>query len=273
MKIHRLASLCTFFAATLLYLANAPGAVYNGNGMATGGGAVAYGSLSLTDNGSTVFGTFNKGPSSFQLNLIIYIDSVSGGFTDTTHFSDSTDDLTKAVSGFAPPSARAAAYFASGFTADYAIALGVNGPNRGSLYHLVAGGDGSMEFIKSVNLNPNNNLNFSTYTFSFNWTDIGLPKGPSNFFKFQSTYDGIAGGAYRELESFESLTGTRGYNTVTFGNYSTYGVDPVPEMTPGALAIFGGIFVGARLVMRGRGKKKAECGMQNTGQRGEDRAS
>jgi hypothetical protein len=264
MKNHHLASVCTFIVAALLFLAKASGAVYNGNGMVTGGGVVGNGSLSLTDNGTTVSGIFYPGYPSFQLNLIIYIDCVSGGFANTTQFSDSSDALTTAVSGYyAPASARATANFASGFTADYAIALGVNGPNRGNLYHLVAGGNGSMELIKSVNLNPNNKLNASSYTFSFNWSDIGLPNSPSNFFKFQSTYDGNYGSAYRELESFESLTGTRGYGTVTFGNYNTYGVDPVPEMTTGALAIFGGIFVGTRLVMRGRGKKKAECGTQN----------
>lgn len=240
---------CLLFA--LLLHTEMSAAVYYGNGNPTGGGAVANGRLNLTDNGTTVSGTFYKGSGSFSLNLILYIDSVSGGFANTSQFSDSADALRTAVSGYyAPASARATANFANGFMADYAIALGVNGPNKGNLYHLVPGGNGSMEFIKSVNLNPNNNLNASQYTFSFSLADIGLPAGSGNFFRFQSTYDGIAGGAYRELESFESLTGTRGYGTITFGNYNTYGVDPVPEVTTGALAIFGGIVLTARFVIR-----------------------
>jgi hypothetical protein len=189
----------------------------------------------------------------------LYIDSVSGGFGNTTEFSDSNDALRTAVSGYyAAGSSRATANFAPGFTADYAIALGVNGPNKGNLYHLVAGGNGSMELIRSVNLSPYNTLNASTYTFSFSLADIGLPAGSGNFFRMESSYVGIAGGAYRELESFESLTGTRGYGTVTFGNYDTYGVDPVPEMTTGSLAIFGGIIVGARFVMRGRARGRTK---------------
>ena len=242
----------------LLFLTKGSSAVYYGNGNATGGGTVANGRLSLTDNGTTVSGTFYRGPASFALNLVIYIDSDSGGFANTSQFFDSGDALRTAVSGYYERnSARALADFAPGFTADYAIALGVNGPNKGNLYHLGAGGNGSMELVRSVNLYPYNTLNASSYTFSFNLADIGLPAGSGNFFKMESSYVGISGGAYRELESFESLTGDRGYGTVTFGNYNTYGVDPVPEMTTGALAIFGAIFVGARIIARDRaGKRK-----------------
>src|SRR5262245_24575478 len=180
----------------LLSLTKAHCAVYYGNGNTSGGGAVGTGRLSLTDNGTTVSGTFYRGTGSFQLNLVLYIDSVSGGFADTTQFSDSGDALRTAVSGYyAPASARATANFASGFTADYAIALGVNGPNKGNLYHLVAGGNGSMELIRSVNLYPYNNLNASSYTFSFSLADIGLPAGSGNFFKIESSDVSITGGA------------------------------------------------------------------------------
>src|SRR5690349_22408106 len=76
-------------------------AVYYGNANTSGGGAVGNGRLSLTDNGTTVSGTFYRGTgSSFSLNLVLYIDSVSGGFTDTTQFSDSADALRTAVSGY-----------------------------------------------------------------------------------------------------------------------------------------------------------------------------
>jgi hypothetical protein len=254
MKTYHLSGI--WILLVLLPLTQAPCAVYYGNGNTSGGGAVGNGRLSLTDNGTTVSGTFYKGPGSFSMNLILYIDSVSGGFTDTTQFADSGDALRTAVSGYSPAPARATAYFAPGFTADYAIAIGVNGPNKGNLYHLVAGGNGSMEFIRSVNLFPYNSLNASSYTFNFSLTDIGLPTGSGNFFKIESTYIGSA--AYRELESFESLTGTRGFGTVNFGNYDTYGVDPVPEMTTGSLAIFGGLIVGGKLMISARKRNHAE---------------
>ncbi|HTL54115.1 MAG TPA: hypothetical protein VL361_00495 [Candidatus Limnocylindrales bacterium] len=242
-----------FLIASVLPPVNSFGAVYYGNGATTGGGAVGNGRLSLSDNGSTVSGTFYRGNGSFSLNLVLYIDSVSGGFADTTQFADNSDALRTAVSGYyigGTGPLRSTAYFASGFQADYAIALGVNGPNKGNLYHLMPGAEGSLEFIKSVNLTPNNTLNASSYSFNFSLADIGLPAGSGNYFRFQSTYVGIGGGAYRELESFESLGGTRGYSSVWFTNYNTYGVDPVPEASTSALAIFGGLLIAGRLTMR-----------------------
>ena len=227
-------------------------AVYYGNGSTSGGGAVGTGSLSLLQNGSTVNGVFTRGSGSFSLNLVLYIDSVSGGFADTRQFSDASDGLRAAVSGYyvgGSGALRSTAYFASGFTADYAIALGVNGPNKGNLYHLAPGGDGSLEFIRSVSLNPYNNLNSASYSFNFNLADIGLPSGSGNYFRFQSSYVGIGGGAYRELESFESLGGDRGYGTVWFTNFNSYGVDPVPEASTTALAVFGGILIVGRFVI------------------------
>jgi hypothetical protein len=228
---------------------------YPGNGGA--GGTVANGNLVLQDNGSTVFGTFNKAPGmTFQLDLVIFIDSVAGGFADTTSFKDNSSPATIAISGFNTSANRGStATFAAGFQADYAIILGVNPPNNGNdLYHLNAGGDGSFEKITSVNLNPNNNLNYPSYTFSFTWASIGIKPGDPHFFKFESTYIDCSGS--RTLESFEPLTGTRNFGSVTFGAYDTYGVAPVPEMTTGALAIFGGLFVGQRLIRRARETKK-----------------
>jgi len=228
---------------------------YPGNGGA--GGTVANGNLVLQDNGSTVFGTFNKAPGmSFQLDLVIFIDSVAGGFSDTTSFSDNASPTTIAISGFnATLNQRSTATFAPGFQADYAIVLGVNPPNNGNdLYHLNAGGNGSLERITSVNLNPNNNLNYPSYTFSFSWASIGIKAGDPHFFTFESTY--IQSTGSRTLESFEPLTGTRNFGSVTFGAYDTYGVAPVPEMTTGALAVFGGLFIGQRLMNRRRESKR-----------------
>jgi hypothetical protein len=262
MKNLPIADSWTWIFVICLSLAKAHCAVYYGNGNTSGGGTVGNGRLSLSDNGTTVSGTFYRGPVGFQLNLVLYIDSISGGFADTTQFSDSADALRTSISGYyAPGSSRATANFAPGFTADYAIALGVNGPNKGNLYHLVPGGNGSMELIRSIYLNPNDSPVFSSFSFNFSLADIGLPAGSGNFFKIESSY--IGSGAYRELESFESLTGTRGFGTVNFGNYDTYGVDPVPEMTTGSLAIFGGIIIGVRLLTKARKSKNIEPCLQN----------
>ena len=224
---------------------------YNGNGGS--GSTVSYGNLVLQDNGTTVFGTFNKAPgSSFQLDLVIYIDSVAGGFINNTQFRDNAEPSRVAVSGFNKTLNKGSlATFAPGFQADYAIVLGVNPPNSGNdLFRLNAGGDGSFQSITTVNLNPNNDLNYPSYTFSFTWASIGIKTTDPHFFKFQSTY--IDSTSSRTLESFESVTGTRNFGSVTFGNYNTYGIAPVPEMTTGALALFGCVFVGRRFLCRAR---------------------
>jgi hypothetical protein len=81
--------------------------------------------------------------------------------------------------------------------------------------------------------------NHPTYSFQFDWIDIGLPNSNTNFFKFETTY--ITSNGSRTLQSFEGLTGKDGYDFVTFTNYDTYGVPPVPENTNVALAVFGGL--------------------------------
>src|SRR5207247_5694226 len=75
-------------------------ATYSGNGNSGFGGPIGLGSLTLTDNGTTVSGTVNKGPNGFNDVLVLYIDSVSGGFSDTSGFGDGADALRRAISGF-----------------------------------------------------------------------------------------------------------------------------------------------------------------------------
>jgi hypothetical protein len=225
---------------------------YTGNGLPSDG-AVSGGSLQLTDNGTTVSATFYRGPGSFSENLVLFIDSVAGGFSSTSGFSDTYNPITRNISGVnSDASSRSIAAFASGFTADYAVVVGYNNPN-GGLYQLANGGAESMTRIGNVALNPGDSQNSSSYTFSFGLSDIGLPSGSGNYFKIESSYVNVLGS--RTLQSFESLSGAAGYNPVTFGNYSTYGVDPVPEMSNVALMIFGGMAVAGRLYFHLRRRK------------------
>lgn len=210
--------------------------IYAGNGNTSFGGAVGGGSLSLNDDGTTVSGTFTRGGGEFNDALVIYIDSVSGGFTTTSGFTDSGDGLRRAISGVDGGVNRSTAAFASGFTANYAIALGAHGPNFGGIWGLAEGG--SHSFISSVSLNPNNSVNSASYTFNFTWSQIGLtPNMAGNAFTFQSRY--ISDTGYGSLETFEDLSGSLGYSTVTFSTLDTY-ITTVPEPTHVALGIFGG---------------------------------
>jgi hypothetical protein len=149
------------------------------------------------------------------------------------------------------------ATFASGFAADYAIALGVDNFN-GGVYRLANGGDDSLQRLGDVVLTPHDSQTSGSYTFSFNLSDIGLPSGSGNYFKFESSY--LTGLGSRTLQSFESLSGSAGYGLVTFGDYSTYGVDPVPEPSNVALVIFGGIAVTGGLLSRVRRHLRRDTG-------------
>ena len=248
-----------FFAvglALVFSVAGSRGAIYSGNGDSSFFGAVGHGSLTLTDNGTTVSGTFTRGTGDFLDVLVLFIDSNSGGFSTTSGFTDSGSRLTRAVSGIDGTGNRASADFATGFSADYAIALRPrSAADPDQLFQLV--NSGSHNRVGSVNLSPVGTGSSSTYTFSFNWSDIGLAGGSGASFKFESTYIGDTGS--RSLESFESLTGDVGWNSVLFSTFDTY-VSAVPEMTNPALAIFGGIvlgtgaFRGARRFFSARGQ-------------------
>jgi len=240
-----------FFAVGLgifLLVSHSRGALYLGNGDTSFSGAVGLGSLSLTDNGTVISGTFTRGTGSFLDSLVIFIDSKSGGFSTTSGFTDASTRQARNISGLDGTGNRATATFATGFSADYAIVLANHNSNHGGeLYQVV--NNGTHIDIGSVNLSPIDSGTASSYTFSLNWSDIGLTGAPGVSFKFESTYIGDTG--FRSLESFETLTGDPGWGDVTFGNFHTY-VAPVPETTNVALAVFGAAALGMGLLRRAR---------------------
>src|SRR5258707_10764882 len=129
-------------------------ATYSGNGNSGFGGPIGVGNLTLTDNGTTVSGTVNKGPNGFNDVLVIYVHSQAGGFSDTSGFADGADGLRKAISGFDGGTQRSLLTFATGFSPDYAIALGPASDNFGGMWQLANGGANSLNFVTSVNLSP-----------------------------------------------------------------------------------------------------------------------
>jgi hypothetical protein len=203
---------CSIGAVLLLSLClSAQAATYPGNGNSGFGGPIGLGSLTLTDDGTTVSGTVNKGPNSFNDVLVIYIDSVAGGFADTSGFADGNDGLRKAISGFDGGVNRSLMTFAGGFLPDYAIALGPSSDNFGGLWQLANGGANSLVFVNSVNLSPTGDPNSATYTFSFNLSDLGLVPNSGASFGLFGTYTSNTG--YRSDEALPGNdVGTQGWN-------------------------------------------------------------
>src|SRR5438552_8719316 len=148
---------------------------------AIGSGAVNGGKLSLNNNVNTVSTVFTKGIGSFSDVLVIFIDSGPGGFAGTGGFTDNSDSLQRAISGLnSAGTSRATANFVSGFTADYAIAIG--GDLGARVYQLVNGGS----FVEVRNLHGGfGGVNESSYSFGFDWVDIGLTSGSGNGFTFE----------------------------------------------------------------------------------------
>jgi hypothetical protein len=242
MKTHRLQLpflVACVFCLGLLQHSTAAVYNYSGNGDTSVNGVIGQGSLRLSDSGSTINGTVNLGgssPSAFSGYVVFYMDSRAGGFVDTTSFADNSTANTRTVSGYSDNGLRATAKFAPDFAADYAIVLSKSTSTM-SIYPL-AGGPTLPDPVKSARFN----ISGSTWQFSFDLSDIGTT---DPYFKFQSTCTSSTGSGYRYLESYEPLTGTVGFNTVTFSGCNTFGVPPVPETTNAALAVFGGLVVTA----------------------------
>lgn len=206
---------------------------YPGNGYTGFGGPLGPGSLTLTDNGTTIFGTFNRGTGAHNDTLVIYIDSVSGGLSDTSLLDDGADDLRRAISGFDGGANRSTVIFPSGFQADYAIALHNNTFDFGGLWQLVANpGNNGLPFIASVNLSVGGTTE-PAYTFDFDWSEIGL--GSASSFKFVATYVSNTGYRSNEAigESDADPNNNYGWTTMTFNGYRLY---PVPEPSSVLLA-------------------------------------
>ncbi len=228
----------------------------NGNGNTSFGGAVGTGVLSLSDDGTNVYGTFTLGSGTFNDCLVIYIQAgASSGISSTAGFNDTGDGSRKAISGF-NGTTNSVLTFAPGFSPNYAIALGPTDNNFGGLWFLVNGG--TFPFVDTVNLSPLNNSG-PVYAFSFPASDIGLTPGVSGSFKLFGTY--ISNTGYRSGEAVAgNLTGTPGWQPFTqtsFTNYNfasgvrvtypvTFQVDMSVQITNGTFNPFEGDVVEAR---------------------------
>jgi hypothetical protein len=184
-----------------LTLAAAPtvnAASYPGNGGTSFGGVLRNGTLDITDLADGTL-NFNFQPgASFSRNLVLYIDSQSGGYPNNylMDYSPGSDNQ-RATSGFNETSkVHALMHFAPGFEADYAVALWVRantaGSPSGSLRELIPGSGADagrvlLDTANSVDIGLSGSQTTAA-TFSFNAADIGLVPNSGQSFKFIATY-------------------------------------------------------------------------------------
>ena len=217
--------LFTFFISTLaMSQTNFPG-----NGKSGFGGTVGNGSISVSDNETTVTFVLNRGAGNFTNALVIFIDSKAGGFSTTSGFLDQADGLRKAISGL-DGTKRSALTFPEGFTPDYAIAFD---KDFGGLWTLQNGT--SHTYITSTNLAPTNSETSATYTVTATKADLGITGGVT--FKFLATY--ISNTGYRSNEAVgDMMTGfTEGWVNQTITTFNTYNSPTLPVKLVGFKAV------------------------------------
>lgn len=96
--------------------------VYNGNGNLGFGGGLGNGTLEITDNGvdTITFCLDLASPLSASNDVIIYVDSKAGGYSDTGSFTDTGDAIRVGISNYDGNNPRTTIEFDS-FLPDYAI--------------------------------------------------------------------------------------------------------------------------------------------------------
>lgn len=258
------------FAVAMVSVALSSGALaqvtsnYAGNGNGGFGGTVGQSPSDLQIE-NLADGTLNfswtRGPGEFNDALVLYIDSIPGGFTDTLGFNDQADPLRSAISGASEgttgsdANSRSILSFNTGFEADYAFAANTT---FGGLWTLVSGGDNSLTFTTTTGFGPTGNATAATYTWSFNVADIGLTANSGQSFDFVGTYLN-ASNSFRSDEAFGfSISGGNPGNG-GIGSYpntvagSEYTFQTVPEpATFGLLGMAGAGLAGHILYRRWR---------------------
>lgn len=196
---------------------------YSGNGNGGFGEPVGGSSMTISDDGTVVTITFNKGLGDFNDEMVMYIDSKVGGFASTANFADSDagDKLRRSITGAGifDGGTRSTVNFPSGLEPDYAIAVNTD---FGGLWELVENAD--FPFIIGVG-NPVNTTD-ANFVMTFNKADIGIAPEDNIAFNFVITYmDGFGGnGVFRSNEGYgNGLPGDNpGTDDVTFTSFAIY---------------------------------------------------
>jgi hypothetical protein len=211
-------------------------AIYPGNGQTGFNGGVGNGNVAISDDGTNITLTLNDAVT-LDNDLVIYIDSVPGGFPDTSQFSDNGDGGREAISGYnsGNPS-RTLVTFPSGFDADYALSIE---NSFIGLFQLASGGNNSLNYITGASQSGSDAQ--GAYTVVFPIADLGITAGQS--FNFDGTL--ISESAYRSNETIgpsDAPSGNLGFSgQLDFTGWDTYTTTAVPE--PASIVTLGGMSV------------------------------
>jgi hypothetical protein len=178
-----------------------------------------------SDSAGNIYFGFRRGPGGFNDVAVIYIDSIVGGFADTTTVEDDADGGRAAISGdgAGADANQSEITFGASFRPDYAIAWE---SGFAGLFEIRAGGAGSNLFVQSLG-GANVGTNWEGSILASN---IGLTPGGS--FNYVVTYLN-SGNAFRSDEVMGQTAlggGNVGQNPVTLADeYNTFVTIPEPS--------------------------------------------
>lgn len=231
---------------------------YQGNGNSGFSGFLGKGSVTVSEStaGDITFALATGGPNGPTLNgnlAVFYIDSTTGGFSNTSTFTDTgaTANNTKgsadhiAISGFNTAGQRELVNFAPGFQADYAVAFQ---DGYLDLFSLSSSTPGALTYISG-----NAPSSPGAFTFTFASSAIGLTANQG--FNFVGTL--TAGNAYRSdeaLGSIDAANGNPGFNSaITYANFNTFAPPAAaPEPSGMSSLLMGALVLGGFAVARRR---------------------
>ncbi|WP_035615519.1 hypothetical protein [Haloferula sp. BvORR071] len=236
------------FAALLAGSAHA--ALYLGNGQTGFGGPVGGGSLQITDDGTNLTFTFNRGSGgNFNDTLVFYFDTDPGG---TTAYPSSGEVGSPFVGRRAIVNEFGSGItFGGGFASDFAFSLKASGSESNHLFTTPAGANANtLGFITTAAVTNFGNAAASSYSWSIALSSLGLNPGDS--FNFTTAYLNPNSGSgsdasFRSNEAFVFDYGATnpGFNGATVTGFQTYTTVPEP-----AMAILGSL--GLILLLRRR---------------------
>ena len=216
----------------------------NGNTNTGFGGPVGTGSLSITDNGSLLTFTYNRGTGAFNDFLVIYFDSTAGGAASLptsgeigSPFAGRRAVVNEFGSGMTFPSL---------FNSDFAFALKANGSTSNHMFTTSSGANANtIGFVNTYSVSNFGNTTASSYSWSIPVTDLGLTANSGATFKLVTTYLNPNGGAgsdasFRSDEAFGYSIGggNPGFNNFTAPSAVSYTIVPEPSA-----ALLGGLGV------------------------------
>lgn len=168
--------------------------------------------MESTSTGTVQF-ALESGGGALNDVVVLYIDSVSGGYAGTGTFTETGDPFREAISA-TNGTFRNDLVFPSGFSADYAIAVS---KDFAMLFQLNAS---NHVFVASLSLLPTDSASAGAWEFSFNLADIGLTAGDS--FRYFATCLSPST-AYRSDEFHGVAASTVASGTIAPGTTTTLG--------------------------------------------------